>query len=388
MPDLLDPADSGRGSGPLTLSRRNSERGMRDEVAHHHTPSAVGSGLRVPRSALEGVPLLVCERVSKWYGPVIGVNQVTLELRPGITGLVGSNGAGKSTLMRLITGHLRPDVGRIEIRGLDAWSAAAKRHVGYCPEVDVFYEEMSGRQFVETMARLCGYPRREALRRAGEALELVGMEGRAERKVRGYSKGMRQRVKLAQALIHDPALLVLDEPMSGIDPVGRGEFVALFKTLAERGKCLLISSHELEELEKLTDHVAIMARGRIAAVGSLAQIRDRLAHHPLTIRLEIAHVPATTAGQPVGRWRREFAAAAVAGRGRRRTVRRRAAGGAREPCAGAGAQSATVLQGVGPPRPGRMVRDHASRNARRLDGGRAELPLGQLTIPARHGTSR
>ncbi len=231
--------------------------------------------------------MLVCQRVSKWYGPVIGVNQVSLELRPGITGLVGANGAGKSTLMRLITGHLRPDLGRIEVKEHVAWTAAAKRHVGYCPDTDVFYEEMSGREFVETVARLSGYPRREALRRAGAALELVGMAGRAERCVRGYSKGMRQRIKIAQALLDDPALLILDEPMSGIDPVGRKDFIALFLELAQRGKCLLISSHELDELEKLTDHIAIMACGRIATVGSVLQIRDRLNNHPLTIRIEL-----------------------------------------------------------------------------------------------------
>jgi ABC-2 type transport system ATP-binding protein len=232
-------------------------------------------------------PVLVCQRVSKWYGPVIGVNQVTLELRPGITGLVGANGAGKSTLMRLITGHLRPDLGQVEILGHSSWTAAAKRHVGYCPDVDVFYEEMSGRQFVHTMARLCGFTRNESQQRTEAVLEMVGMAGRAERCIRGYSKGMRQRIKLAQALLHDPALLVLDEPMSGIDPVGRLEFVQIFCELARRGKCLLISSHELDELEKLTDHVAIMARGRIAVVGTVAQIRDRLDDHPLTVRIDL-----------------------------------------------------------------------------------------------------
>ncbi len=232
-------------------------------------------------------PLLLCQRVSKWYGAVIGVNQVTLELRSGITGLVGANGAGKSTLMRMITGHLRPDLGRVTIRGIDSWSSAAKRLVGYCPEVDAFYEELSGRQFVETLARLCGYPWREARRRAEEALERVGMADRADRKLRGYSKGMRQRIKLAQALIDDPPLLVLDEPLSGIDPVGRAESVALFHELAGQGKCLLVSSHELEELEKLTDHVAIMSRGRIAAADTVGRIRDRLANHPLTIRIDL-----------------------------------------------------------------------------------------------------
>jgi len=255
---------------------------------------------------------LLCQRVSKWYGPVIGVNQVTLELRPGITGLVGANGAGKSTLMRLITGHLRPDLGHIQVLGQTAWTAAAKQFIGYCPDVDVFYEEMSGRQFVETMARLCGYSRRQGQERTSWVLELVGMAGRAERCVRGYSKGMRQRIKLAQALLTDPPLLVLDEPMSGIDPVGRLEFVGLCQRLAERGKCLLISSHELEELEKLTDHIAIMARGRIAVVGSVAQIRDRLDHHPLTIRIDLdtskEAMPGSN-GTPAEHRRRELAAA-------------------------------------------------------------------------------
>jgi ABC-2 type transport system ATP-binding protein len=231
-------------------------------------------------------PILLFEQVSKWYGPVIGVNQVTLELRGGITGLVGANGAGKSTLLRLATGQLRPDLGRVSVGGVDAWDWRAKWRVGYCPDVDVFYEDMSGRQFVETMARLCGYSRAEARSRTGAALEVVGMADRANRKVRGYSKGMRQRVKLAQALLHDPPLLVLDEPLSGIDPIGRREFLELFLSLEDRGKCLLVSSHELEELEKLTDHVAIMARGRVAAVGTLAQIRDLLDHHPMSVRID------------------------------------------------------------------------------------------------------
>ena len=221
--------------------------------------------------------------MSKWYGPVIGLNEVTLELRDGITGLVGANGAGKSTLMRLATGQLRPDLGSVRVRGHDAWSAQAKQLVGYCPDGDAFYEEMSGRQFIETMGRLCGYSRACARRRAAELLELVGMAGRAERRLRGYSKGMRQRVKLAAALVHDPPLLILDEPLSGIDPIGRQEFLTLFRGLAARGKCLLVSSHELDELEKLTEHVAIMARGRIAAVGTLAQIRDLLDDHPLSV---------------------------------------------------------------------------------------------------------
>jgi len=241
------------------------------------------------RSQSAGPPILVFERVSKWYGPVIGINQVTLELRSGITGLVGANGAGKSTLMRLATGLARPDQGTVEVLGLDAATSAARLKIGYAPEVDAFYEDMSGEKFVYTMARLIGFSASDAQKRTTEVLQLVGMEDRADRKLRGYSKGMRQRIKVAQSLLADPPLLVLDEPLSGIDPVGRKEFIHLFLALANKGKCLLISSHELEELEKLTDRVAIMARGRIAAVGGVTEIRERIADQPLSIRIDVAY---------------------------------------------------------------------------------------------------
>jgi ABC-2 type transport system ATP-binding protein len=274
MPDLLEPADSRRGDR---------------EVAELDTPAGMasvsaGSGVAAKASSLTAAaPLLFFDHVSKWYGPAIGVNQVTLELRPGITGLVGSNGAGKTTLMRLATGQLRPDLGTVSVLGHSAWGAQAKRHVGYSPDVDTFYEEMTGRQFVETMVRLCGFSAREARSRTADTLELVGMAKQSDRRLRGYSKGMRQRIKVAQAIVHDPDVIILDEPLSGIDPIGRQEFLSLFRELAGHGKCLLVSSHELEELEKLTEHVAVMAQGRIAAVGTLARIRDLLDQHPLSI---------------------------------------------------------------------------------------------------------
>ena len=232
-------------------------------------------------------PLLLFEQVSKWYGTVLALNQVTLVLNGGITGLVGANGAGKSTLLRLANGQLRPTLGRVSVCGIDAWDWQARKLVGYCPDADAFYEDLSGREFVRLMARLCGYSRSETARRTEMVLERVGMRDRADRVLRGYSKGMRQRVKLAQALLHDPQLFVLDEPLSGIDPIGRQELLLLFQSLAAQGKCLLISSHELEALEKLTNHVAIMARGRIAAVGTLPQIRDLLEDHPLTVRIDV-----------------------------------------------------------------------------------------------------
>jgi ABC-2 type transport system ATP-binding protein len=288
MPELLDSADS---------SRRDRQVTAASSIAPPPTATRP--------SVAASEPLLLCQTVSKWYGPIIGVNRVTLELRSGITGLVGANGAGKSTLLRLVTGHLRPDLGRVTIRGLDAWSSAAKRLVGYCPDVDRFYEDLSGRQFVLEMARLCGLSARQARERTEQVLDQVGMTNRADRRLRGYSKGMRQRIKLAQALLSDPPLLVLDEPMSGIDPVGRAELVALFSQLAAQGKCLLISSHELDELEKLTDHVAVMARGRIAAVDTVSRIRDRLADRPLTIRIDLR--PHREAGKP-SRDHRELAA--------------------------------------------------------------------------------
>jgi ABC-2 type transport system ATP-binding protein len=233
------------------------------------------------------IPLLLFERASKWYGPVLALNQVTLALDGGITGLVGANGAGKSTLIKLATGQIAPTIGTVTVRGTDAADWRARRLVGYCPDHDAFYEDMTGRQFVREMAGLFGFPPALAEDRTEAVLEQVGMSDRADRKLRGYSKGMRQRVKLAQALLHDPELLILDEPLSGIDPVGRQELLALFRTLAAAGKCLLVSSHELEELEKLTSHVAILARGRIAAVGTLQQIRDLLDDHPFSVRIEV-----------------------------------------------------------------------------------------------------
>ncbi|HEV3435816.1 MAG TPA: ABC transporter ATP-binding protein [Gemmata sp.] len=275
-PQFLLPGEGSASSG-------NGQTGF---VEAHREFSQSSPTPNVVTRADPEAPLLLFEQVSKWYGTVLALNQVTLELTGGITGLVGANGAGKSTLLRMANGQLKPTLGRVTIRGTDAWDWQARRLVGYCPDIDAFYEDLSGRRFVWVMARLCGYTRAESTRRTEVVLERVGMQNRADRKLRGYSKGMRQRIKLAQALLHDPELLILDEPLSGIDPLGRQELLELFQSLASQGKCLLISSHELEALEKLTNHVAIMARGRVAAVGTLVQIRDLLEDHPLSVRIE------------------------------------------------------------------------------------------------------
>jgi ABC-2 type transport system ATP-binding protein len=256
------------------MNPQSAERGARSAETCSNDRSTLGA----PRSTL------CFDRVSKWYGPVIGLNQVTLELGPGITGLVGVNGSGKSTLMRLAAGLVAPQLGQVRVRGLDPTTPAARQHIGYCPDVDTFYE-MTGRGFVLAMARLHGFGRSEAADRTEAVLRRVAMSDQAHRRLAGYSKGMRQRIKLAQALVHDPDVLLLDEPMSGIDPVGRAEMVDLFRGLAQQGMTLLLSSHELEELEKMTDHVAIMARGRLAAVGPVARIRDLLDEHPLAVKV-------------------------------------------------------------------------------------------------------
>jgi ABC-2 type transport system ATP-binding protein len=230
--------------------------------------------------------LLSFDGVTKFYGPVIGVNHISFQLNEGITGLLGANGAGKSTLIKLASGQLRPSQGAVRIGDHSAWSSGAKRLLGYAPDIDSFYEEMTGRRFVTAMARLYGYPKSEAAERADRAIETVGMTDRAGRRIAGCSHGMRQRIKLAQALIHDPELLLLDEPMSGIDPGGRRDLHDLLHGLAKRGKTILVSSHILAEVEQLTDSLLVVARGRIVARGSLPEIRNLMENRPTTIEIE------------------------------------------------------------------------------------------------------
>lgn len=283
MPDLSGAADSRRGSGGIVIDPSAPVAEI-SSVSSTAPASHLATGLE---DAPAAPSLLECSHVTKTYGAVIGLNDVSMRLVPGVTGLVGPNGAGKSTLMKLATGQLRATLGRVSILGHDAWSAGAKRHMGYCPDSDNFYEEMSGRRFVFTMARLCGFARHDAKERTERALTAVGMADRSDRRIRGYSKGMRQRIKLAQALIHDPQLIILDEPFNGVDPVGRFEMQRLFLQLAQQGKSLLISSHQLDELEKLTDRIVVIARGMLIAQGTVTAIRDLMDDQPLTVRIDI-----------------------------------------------------------------------------------------------------
>src|SRR2546421_1285856 len=178
--------------------------------------------------------------VSKWYGNVIGLNKLTLRIPAGVTGLLGPNGAGKSTLLQLATGQLRPSQGTVRVLGQAVWNhPALNHHIGLCPEQDAFYEWMTGWDFVRTCARLSGLPRGEARRAAATALDLVGMSPNMHRAVRGYSKGMRQRTKLAQALVHDPEVLFLDEPLTGTDPIASRDLMDVIRHLGERGKSVI-----------------------------------------------------------------------------------------------------------------------------------------------------
>ena len=231
--------------------------------------------------------MVTATNVSRWYGQVIGLNDITCEIGPGITALLGMNGAGKTTLIRLITGQLRPTTGDLRVFGEEPFANAnVYRRLGYCPEIDNFYEHYTGRDFVKFLARLDGLTATEAKNRTEEVLEMVGMSERAGRKIAGYSKGMRQRIKLAQAMLHDPDMILLDEPLNGLDPVGRRELIDILGALANQGKAILVSSHILFEVEQMTRSLLLLHRGRLLATGDLGVIRSLIDKHPHQIKIE------------------------------------------------------------------------------------------------------
>jgi ABC-2 type transport system ATP-binding protein len=226
-------------------------------------------------------PVVAFREVSKWYGNVIGINKLSLEIRPGVTGLLGPNGAGKSTLLQLATGQLRPSQGDVRVLGRRAWNnPALNRHIGLCPEQDAFYEWMTGWDFVHTCARLSGLSRPEALAAAEATIEAVGMTANKDRAIRGYSKGMRQRIKLAQSLVHNPEVLFLDEPLTGTDPVARRDLMNIIQRLGGEGKSVIVSSHVLHEVQSLTPNIVLLNHGRLVAEGHVRQIRDLIDKHP------------------------------------------------------------------------------------------------------------
>jgi ABC-2 type transport system ATP-binding protein len=226
-------------------------------------------------------PIVEFHEVSKWYGNVIGINKLSIRIPAGVTGLLGPNGAGKSTLLQLATGQLYPSQGRVRVLDQQVWNnPGLNRSIGLCPEQDAFYEWMTGWDFIYTSARLGGLSRATARDAAARTLEAVGMTKNMHRAIRGYSKGMRQRTKLAQALVHDPEVLFLDEPFTGTDPVGRRDLMDIIRRLGAEGKSVLVSSHVLHEVQTLTPNIILLNRGRLVAEGQVREIRDLIDKHP------------------------------------------------------------------------------------------------------------
>jgi ABC-2 type transport system ATP-binding protein len=230
------------------------------------------------------VPIVTAAHVSKWYGQVIGLNDVSVDVPSGITGLLGPNGAGKSTFLKLITGQLRPSKGDVKVLGEPIWgNPRLYFQIGFCPEQDAFYERMTGLEWVTALVRLNGLTEKEADDAARRAMTAVDLMEAAGKKIGAYSKGMRQRVKLAQAIVHDPALLILDEPLAGMDPLARRKTIRLIRDWARAGKSVIVSSHILHEIESMTANILLINNGRILAEGDVHHIRDLIDEHPHTV---------------------------------------------------------------------------------------------------------
>jgi ABC-2 type transport system ATP-binding protein len=231
-------------------------------------------------------PSVTLEAVSKWYGEVMGLNEVTASFGPGVTGLLGPNGAGKSTFLKLVCGALRPSLGTVRVCGADpVASPSVMRRVGLCPEQDALYPGAAVLDVLAYLTRLHAVPRREARDRARAALERVGLGHALHRSAATFSKGMRQRAKLAQAFAHDPDVLVLDEPLNGLDPPGRRDLCRVVRELGEEGRCVVVSSHVLHEVEGLAGQVLLLHSGRVLAEGTVREIRAQLPEFPLTVRI-------------------------------------------------------------------------------------------------------
>jgi len=233
--------------------------------------------------------IVTTEHLSKWYGQVSGLNDVTVTVPAGITGLLGPNGAGKSTFMKLITGQLKPSKGTVRVLGEPIWgNPSVYRRIGFCPEQDAFYDRMTGIDWVTALVRLNGMTIAAAREAAERALTAVDLMDAANKKIGAYSKGMRQRVKLAQALVHDPDLLILDEPLTGMDPIMRRRTIRQIKEWARAGKSIIVSSHILHEVESMTSNILLINNGRILAEGNVHQIRDLIDTHPHTVFIRVA----------------------------------------------------------------------------------------------------
>jgi ABC-2 type transport system ATP-binding protein len=254
---------------------------MRSETVMDPGAKADSNVAAAPRTSERDI---VFDNVSKFYGEVLGVNRVNLTIAPGVTSLVGPNGSGKTTLMNLMTGLIRPTCGELAVVGLTPDRPEEFfRAVGYCTQFDSFPKGVTGRAFVDYALRLHGYSAADAAAATEEALERVNMTAAADRKVAGYSKGMRQRIRLAQAICHKPVVLVLDEPLNGLDPMARAESLALFQQLGREGLHVIISSHILHEVDQVSDRVILLSYGYVVAEGRIRGVREEVKEHPMQI---------------------------------------------------------------------------------------------------------
>lgn len=268
---------------------------MATETSESHAAVAP-TGQPGPGVAPQARSTVVFDDVSKFYGEVLGVNRIHLTLEHGIIGLVGPNGSGKTTLMNLMTGLLRPTEGSIEVLGIPTTDPIHLFEVvGYCTQWDSFPRGATGYQFVYGFLRVHGYRHADADRLAWAAIERVNLTEAAHRKVAGYSKGMRQRIKLAQAISHEPKVLVLDEPLNGLDPMARAEVIEVFHALAESGCHVIISSHILHEVDMIADQVILLSGGYVVAEGEIGGVRTDIEEQPIQvlIRCDQAQLMAT-----------------------------------------------------------------------------------------------
>ena len=233
-----------------------------------------------------GSPVIQARELARWYGQVVGLTDLTVDIPTGITGLLGPNGAGKSTFMRLLTGQLHPSSGSVWLLGRNpVFQPEVFHEVGFCSEDDALYDDMFALDMVTFLARCAGFDAKEARERSAQALERCGMGHAMDRRFGGFSKGMRQRTRIAAALVHDPKLLLLDEPMTGLDPVGRRDVVDILEKFAAGGGSVLFSSHILHEVEAVATHVAIMNKGMLLAEGTLGQIQEELEDYAFTLQV-------------------------------------------------------------------------------------------------------
>jgi len=230
--------------------------------------------------------LVVFDNVSRFYGEVLGVNRVTLTIPPGITSLVGPNGSGKTTLMNLMTGLVRPTRGSIRVLGVAPDDPERLfKLMGYSTQFDSFPKGLTGFEFVYSFLRLFGDSHEQCEAKAWKAIERVNLVEPAKRKVAGYSKGMRQRIKLAQSIAHDPRVLVLDEPLNGLDPLVRAETIALFRDFAAKGRHVIMSTHILHEVDMISDQVILLSNGYVVAEGEISGVRSEISEQPIQVQI-------------------------------------------------------------------------------------------------------